>query len=141
MTSYIAKKRSFIDGRFYEIGDPVEYDGPAGANLEPVSGAAARIAAEPVPDRTGLDPVAVARAPGTATGGDAELSAEASAMLDDTVENDDDELVAGNLTEIVPTLGEKTDEELDALEAAENDREKPRSGLLTAIAKERDARV
>ncbi len=47
--------------------------------------------------------------------------------------NDDDGLVAGTVADIVGTLGEKTDEELEALRAAETDRERPRKGVIDAI--------
>lgn len=53
--------------------------------------------------------------------------------------NADDALVAGNVAEIAGSIDDKTD--LDALEAAEKDREVPRSGVLNAIAKERAARA
>lgn len=54
--------------------------------------------------------------------------------------NDDDALVAGTVAEITATLGEKTDEQLEALRAAEADREKPRAGVLNAIKEERARR-
>ncbi len=50
-----------------------------------------------------------------------------------TDENDDDDLVAGTVADITATLGEKSDEELEAIRAAEVDREKPRAGVLNAI--------
>jgi hypothetical protein len=53
--------------------------------------------------------------------------------------NADDALVAGNVAEIAGSIDADTD--LDALEAAEKDREVPRSGVLNAIAKERAARA
>lgn len=54
--------------------------------------------------------------------------------------NDDDVLVEGTLATILPTLGDKSIEELEALKAAEVDREEPRSTLTKAIDKELAAR-
>lgn len=51
-------------------------------------------------------------------------------------QNDDDNLVAGNVSEVTAGLDKKSDEELAQLRAAEEDREKPRSGVLSAIDKE-----
>lgn len=50
--------------------------------------------------------------------------------------NADDALVDGTVSEVTADLGSKTDEQLQQLRAAENDREKPRSGVLSAIDKE-----
>ena len=55
-------------------------------------------------------------------------------------QNDDDELVAGTVADVTATLGEKTDDELEALRAAELDREKPRKGVTDAIKAELDKR-
>jgi len=49
-----------------------------------------------------------------------------------------DELVAANAAEVIAAIDDDTD--LDALEAAEKDREVPRKGVLTAIGKARKAR-
>lgn len=49
-----------------------------------------------------------------------------------------DSLVGGNVDEIVAGIDANTD--LDAIEAAENERERPRVGVLNAIEKERAAR-
>jgi hypothetical protein len=54
--------------------------------------------------------------------------------------NDDDALVAGTVAAITATLGDKTEDELRLMAAAENDREQPRSGVLKAIDKELQAR-
>ena len=54
--------------------------------------------------------------------------------------NDDDALVAGTVAQITSTLGDKSDDELRQLQAAEQDREQPRSGLLRAIDKELSSR-
>lgn len=62
--------------------------------------------------------------------------AEAASLLDD---NDDDDLVAGNSRAVIDSIDENTD--LDALEAAEKDREVPRKGVLAAIDKARKDRV
>lgn len=50
--------------------------------------------------------------------------------------NDDDER---NAPEVIASINDETD--LDALEAAEKDREKPRKGVLDAIEKARKARA
>lgn len=55
--------------------------------------------------------------------------------------NADDDLVAGNVADIVADLGGKTDEELEALRAAEMDREKPRKGVLSGIKDEQAKRT
>jgi hypothetical protein len=57
-----------------------------------------------------------------------------------TVDNADDKLVAGTVPEVTADLGGKTDDELNAMLAAENDREKPRAGVLKAIEAEQTAR-
>jgi hypothetical protein len=54
--------------------------------------------------------------------------------------NDDDDLVAGNVADIKASLGEKSNEELEALRAAELDRERPRKGVTDAIKAELAAR-
>lgn len=60
--------------------------------------------------------------------------------LGSAVGNDDDALVDGTVAEVTADLGAKSDEELDALEAAEKDREAPRKGVLNAIKAERAKR-
>lgn len=55
--------------------------------------------------------------------------------------NADDDLVAGNVAEIVAELGGKDDAELEALRAAEMDRERPRKGVLSAIKEEQAKRT
>jgi hypothetical protein len=61
------------------------------------------------------------------TGPDATKTAEGG-------ENDDDELVAGTVPEVVERVeAATTAEELDRIEAAENDREIPRKGVLSAV--------
>ncbi len=65
-----------------------------------------------------------------------EEEAKADAKLGDLLadgNNDDDDLVAGNVADVVADLGAKTDDDLKALRAAEVDREKPRKGVLSAI--------
>jgi len=69
--------------------------------------------------------------------------AASSTLLDDDASaagNDDDAMVEGTLADILPTLGDKSVEELQALKAAEADREVPRSTLTKAIDKELAAR-
>lgn len=53
----------------------------------------------------------------------------------DLMNDENDALVEGTLADIIPTLGDKTPAELEALKAAETDRELPRKGLLAAIDK------
>lgn len=73
---------------------------------------------------------------------DAKAAAEAAAagstsaadLLND--KDDNDALVAGTLDEILPTLKDKTPEELAAIRKAEGDRQDARVGLLKAIDKE-----
>ena len=75
---------------------------------------------------------------------DPELEAKATEELDQimgagaSTENGDD-LVAGTVSDVTADLGSRTDEELDALEAAEK-RGKSRTGVLSAIEAERDSR-
>lgn len=78
-------------------------------------------------------------------GDEAKVSRQLSDMLDGggrgaTSGNADDDLVAGTVAEITATLGTKTDDELTAMRAAERDREKPRTGVIDAIAKELEGR-
>lgn len=54
--------------------------------------------------------------------------------------NADDALVAGNVSEVTADLGTKTDEQLEAIRAAETDRERPRAGVLNAVDAELEAR-
>jgi len=54
--------------------------------------------------------------------------------------NADDALVEGTVKTVTADLGTKTDAELEAMRAAENDREAPRKGVLNAIQAELDAR-
>lgn len=66
-------------------------------------------------------------------------SSEAADLMDDgDDDNDDDDLVAGTVKQIADSIDADTD--LDALEAAEKDREVPRSGVLKAIDTERARR-
>lgn len=58
-----------------------------------------------------------------------------------TTGNADDALVAGTVADVTADLGTKTDDELRAIRAAENDREKPRAGVLTAVDAELAARA
>jgi hypothetical protein len=58
-----------------------------------------------------------------------------------TTGNADDALVAGTVANVTADLGTKTDEQLNAMLAAENDREKPRIGVTNAIQEELDART
>ena len=60
-------------------------------------------------------------------------SPEAPTLPDEP--NDDDALVAGNAVDVIAAIDDETD--LDALEAAEKDREAPRKGVLAAIKKAR----
>lgn len=82
---------------------------------------------------------------------EAERSEELSQILDDTsgageggrgttTGNGDDALVDGTVKEVTADLGSKTDEQLAALAKAENDREQPRKGVITAIEAEQESR-
>ena len=51
-------------------------------------------------------------------------------------DNADDALVDGTIPEVTANLGEKTDDQLRAMRAAEIDREKPRKGVTSAIDEE-----
>lgn len=55
-------------------------------------------------------------------------------------QNNDDDLVAGNVDDVTAGLADADDAALDRLEAAENDRERPRKGVLNAIEAERARR-
>ena len=63
---------------------------------------------------------------------------KAMAKTPGTLNNDDDALVDGTVADV--TSGINADTDLDALEAAEKDREKPRAGVLNAIKAERTSR-
>lgn len=54
--------------------------------------------------------------------------------------NADDALVAGTVADVTKDLGTKSDAELEAIKAAENDREQPRVGVLKAVDAELDSR-
>jgi hypothetical protein len=71
--------------------------------------------------------------------GDVQMAAMGVAPA--TTENNDDKLVSGTVAEVTSDLGTKTDEQLNQLLAAENDREKPRVGVTNAIQAELDARA
>lgn len=58
-----------------------------------------------------------------------------------STENNDDALVAGTVADVTKDLGTKTDAELEQIQAAERDREKPRVGVLNAVQEELDARA
>jgi hypothetical protein len=58
-----------------------------------------------------------------------------------TLNNTDDTLVDGTVADIVGKLGEKDDAGLEALRAAEMDREKPRKGVIDAIKAEQAKRT
>lgn len=53
-------------------------------------------------------------------------------------QNGDDALVAGTVKELESTIATADEDELDRLEAAEQDREKPRLGVQSAIDKRRE---
>lgn len=57
-----------------------------------------------------------------------------------TTGNADDALVSGTVADVTADLGGKSDADLAKMEAAENDREKPRAGVLKAIEAERESR-
>jgi hypothetical protein len=64
------------------------------------------------------------------------------ALDNDDHQNTDDDLVAGTIADVTAGIDADTsDEELARLEAAENDREKPRKGVLSAIEAERARRA
>jgi len=95
-----------------------------------VSEALAKIAAE-----RGIAFSAVAGAVPTASSG-----ADAVARSVTTENNNDDALVNGTVKSVTADLGTKSNEELAKMRAAENDREQPRKGVLSAIDEELDAR-
>jgi hypothetical protein len=70
--------------------------------------------------------------------------ATTSAMLDEPAangQNGDDALVEGNIADVTAKItADTSDADLAALEAAENDRERPRKGVLSAIEAERERR-
>ncbi len=55
---------------------------------------------------------------------------------DDTTANDDDDLVSGTVADVTARIDGADDAELERLRAAEEDREKPRAGVLSAIDRE-----
>lgn len=55
--------------------------------------------------------------------------------------NADDALVDGTVSDVTADLGTRTDDQLRAMLAAENDREKPRVGVTNAVQAELDARA
>ncbi len=59
---------------------------------------------------------------------------------DDTAANDDDDLVSGTVAEVTARIDGADDAELERLRAAEEDREKPRAGVLSAIDREQASR-
>jgi hypothetical protein len=68
--------------------------------------------------------------------------AEAGTASNARVENDDDALVDGTVADVTARISsDMADADLDRLEAAENDREKPRTGVLSAIEAERTRRT
>jgi hypothetical protein len=67
-----------------------------------------------------------------------EMLEKAQAKQVGTMNNDDDALVEGTVADV--TSGINADTDLDQLEAAEKDREKPRAGVLNAIKAERARR-
>jgi hypothetical protein len=60
--------------------------------------------------------------------------------VDGNAGNDDDALVAGSVKAIAGSLEGKSDEELAQLRAAEQDREVPRKGVISALDKEEERR-
>jgi hypothetical protein len=68
-------------------------------------------------------------------------NADGVADDDESGQNDDDDLVAGTVKDVVAGITPETSEaDLDRLYAAEKDREKPRTGVLSAIDAERERR-
>lgn len=65
--------------------------------------------------------------------------AEAEALLDDGEDEEEVGLADGTIPEVVARIDKDTD--LDALEEAENDRDKPHAGVLNAIQAERERRL
>jgi hypothetical protein len=63
------------------------------------------------------------------------------APADAILENNNDALVNGTVPQVTADLGTKTDDQLNAMLAAEKDREKPRAGVTNAIQAELDARA
>lgn len=68
------------------------------------------------------------------------LAEHATAQGAARVENDDDGLVAGTVADVTAGLSDADDAELDRLLAAEQDREKPRKGVVSAIEAEQASR-
>lgn len=77
----------------------------------------------------------------SATAVGAALSQNVAGGKGQTTGDANDALVEGSVADVTADLGSKTDAELTAIEAAENDREKPRKGVLSAIEDERNARI
>jgi hypothetical protein len=65
---------------------------------------------------------------------------EAGGGKGSTSGNADDALVDGTVSEVTANLGGQTDEQLAKMKAAENDREKPRTGVISAIDAELEKR-
>lgn len=79
-------------------------------------------------------------------GHEAEVTTKLSDVMDTggagtTMGNADDALVEGTVADVTADLGGKTDEQLQAMRAAEIDREKPRKGVITAIDAELEGRA
>jgi hypothetical protein len=72
---------------------------------------------------------------------EAAISDEINAIMSNDSGNVDNNLVQGKVSEVTADLGSKTDAELDAMEAQEKDNERPRKGVLDAIAAERKSRA
>lgn len=170
MTKVLAKKDSFVSGRFVPAGFVVEVpDGlKLGKNFETLKGdytpdviqnaAIAPTGPNPTaPQQIGPDTVQTVEGyakPGARVVGEVTRPAEVrieDQLLDanEGTEGDIDNLLAddrnvdnagteGTVADVVATIGPDTD--LDALEAAEKDREVPRKGVLSAIDKERASR-
>jgi hypothetical protein len=97
------------------------------------------------PESTVQDDVSAALEEADADAAEKERARRAEAGSGSTtarVENDDDALVDGTVADVTARISsDMADADLDRLEAAENDREKPRTGVLSAIEAERTRRT
>jgi hypothetical protein len=97
------------------------------------------------PESTVQDDVSAALEEADADAAEKERARRAEAGSGSTtarVENDDDALVDGKVADVTARISsDMADADLDRLEAAENDREKPRTGVLSAIEAERTRRT
>lgn len=164
----ITTKATFIDGRYVPKGFPVMVDtaklsGRETNFAEPgpnVGGSVQMAAVAPsgpnpqAPQQVPHDAVQTVeghvmpggvRLVGETTAPDLQAAAAAEAYRGaaaqaEAANNADDALVDARLADIIPTLGDKSAEELEALRAAEVDHETPRKTLIAALDKALAAR-